>query len=300
MHHSLSPLPHGRGDSDALPPDYVVVGHCALDLQPDGSYLPGGTVLYGALTAARLGMRAAILTAGDPDALGQALAPFMRGFAIEIVPRAATTIFENVPTPQGRKQTLHGWAGPILPEDLPAAWRGASILHLGPIAAEVPPDAWAEYLTASAPPWPVTTPQGWLRHWDALPSPVRHETLQLPGALLDRLRGIVISSEERDVAEATVRHVAAHGFGAITLGTQGVDLLHTGTMAHVDSFPVTVQDETGAGDVFAAAWFVGMARGESAEAAARVACAAAALSITAPGPNGIPHADAVARLVGAT
>src|SRR3954447_10591197 len=90
-------------------PDYVVVGHCALDLQPDGSYLPGGTVLYGALTAARLGMRAAILTAGDPDALGQALAPFAGGFAIEIVPRAATTIFENVPTPHGRKQTLHGW-----------------------------------------------------------------------------------------------------------------------------------------------------------------------------------------------
>src|SRR5262245_10222456 len=90
-------------------PDYVVVGHCALDLQPDGSYLPGGTVLYGALTAARLGLRAAILTAGDPDALRQALMPFAEMFAIHILPRVGTTIFENVPTPQGRKQTLRGW-----------------------------------------------------------------------------------------------------------------------------------------------------------------------------------------------
>src|SRR5690348_10852202 len=105
--------------SSTSSPDYVVVGHCALDVQPDGSYLPGGTVLYGALTAARLGLRAAILTAGDADAIMAALAPFAGEFAIHILPRAETTIFENVPTPQGRKQTLHGWGGPILPDDLP-------------------------------------------------------------------------------------------------------------------------------------------------------------------------------------
>jgi sugar/nucleoside kinase (ribokinase family) len=174
---------------------------------------------------------------------------------------------------------------------VPPAWRDAAILHLGPIAAELPPDAWADYLAAHMPPWPVTTPQGWLRRWGALPSAVRHEMLTLPDALLDRLRAIVISSEERDVAEAAVRRVAVHGFGAITLGTEGVDLLHDGALAHVGSFPVTVRDETGAGDVFAAAWFARMARGDTPERAARLACAAAALSITAPGPNG------VARLV---
>src|SRR5947209_17076325 len=100
---------------NATAPEYVVVGHCALDLQPDGSYLPGGTVLYSALTAARLGMRAAILTAGNPTALMPALEPFIGEFALHILPSETTTIFENVPTPEGRRQFLHGWAGPITP-----------------------------------------------------------------------------------------------------------------------------------------------------------------------------------------
>ena len=287
----------GRGFGS---PDYVVVGHCALDRQPDGSYLPGGTVLYGALTAARLGMRAAILTAGDVDALTRALAPYAGDFALQILPRAQTTIFENIPTPQGRKQRLHGWAGPIFPADLPAAWRDAPILHLGPLADELPPAMWAAPLTRGTTPWLVATPQGWLRRWGDLPSPVRHVPLALPDALLDRLRAIVISTEERDVAEAAVRRVAARGDGAITTGAGGVDLLHAGAVMHVDSFPTPVRDETGAGDVFAAAWFVRMAGGDTPQVAARVACAAAALSITAPGPTGIPTADAIARLIAAS
>ncbi|HEY7908475.1 MAG TPA: PfkB family carbohydrate kinase [Thermomicrobiales bacterium] len=278
-------------------PEYVVVGHCALDVQPDGSFLPGGTVLYGALTAARMGMRAAMLTAGDPAALTPALAPFRDAFAIHILPTPTTTIFENTPTPQGRKQTLHGWAGAILPDALPAAWRNAAILHLGPIANELPPDAWAEALGTTDARLTLATPQGWLRRWGTLPSPVRHEPLALPDALLDRLGAMVISVEERDVAEAAVRRVAIGGLGAITDGPDGVDILRGGTTAHVPTFAVTVRDETGAGDVFAAAWAVQIARGESPEAAARVACAAASLSITAPGPRGIPTGAEIAALL---
>jgi sugar/nucleoside kinase (ribokinase family) len=278
-------------------PEYVVVGHCALDVQPDGSFLPGGTVLYGALTAARMGMRAAMLTAGDPAALTPALAPFRDAFAIHILPTPTTTIFENTPTPQGRKQTLHGWAGAILPDALPAAWRNAAILHLGPIANELPPDAWAEALGTTDARLTLATPQGWLRRWGTLPSPVRHEPLALPDALLDRLGAMVISVEERDVAEAAVRRVAIGGLGAITDGPDGVDILRGGTTTHVPTFAVTVRDETGAGDVFAAAWAVQIARGESPEAAARVACAAASLSITAPGPRGIPTGAEIAALL---
>src|SRR5438105_4051811 len=172
--------------NDATAPEYVVVGHCALDLQPDGSFLPGGTALYSALTAARMGMHTAVLTAGDPAALMPALAPFRDAFAIHILPTPATTTFENIPTPEGRKQWLHGWSGPIL---------------------------------------------------------------------------------------------------------QGDDTVH------VETFDVTVRDETGAGDVFAAAWAVQLARGASPDAAARVGCAAASLSITAPGLLGIPTESELAALL---
>jgi 1D-myo-inositol 3-kinase len=281
-----------------MTPDYVVVGHCALDVQPDGSFLPGGTVLYSALTAARMGMHVGILTAGDPAAVTAALAPFDGSFAIHILPAAATTTFENIPTPAGRRQILHAWAGPISPDALPADWRGATVLHLGPIAAELPPDAWAEALSNDREgKWTVATPQGWLRHWGALPSPVRHDTLTLPHGLLDRLSAMIISVEERDAAEAAVRRVARHGLGAITYGPLGVDILRDETTTRVPTFPVVVRDETGAGDVFAAAWAVGLARGERPDVAARVGCAAASLSITAPGPHGIPTADAIDALL---
>lgn len=281
-----------------MTPEYVVVGHCALDMQPDGSFLPGGTVLYSALTAARMGMRAGILTAGDPVALAAALAPFGESFDIHILPTATTTTFENIPTPAGRKQTLHGWAGPIPPDALPEAWRRATVLHLGPIADELSPDVWADAIASDwAGAWTIATPQGWLRRWGPLPSPVRHDTLALPDRLLDRLRAMVISVEERDVAEVAVRRVARHGLGAITYGPLGVDILQGNATTRVPTFPIAVRDETGAGDVFAAAWAVGLARGERPDVAARVACAAASLSIAAPGPNGIPTAEAIDALL---
>lgn len=254
-------------------------------------------MLYGALTAARMGVRAAVLTAGDPVALLPALAPFRDAFAIHILPASAATIFENIPTPQGRRQTLHGWAGEILPDALPEAWRRAAILHLGPIANELPPDAWAAALGTTDGRLTLATPQGWLRRWGTLPSPVRHAPLTLPEALLDRLGAMVISVEERDVAEAAVRRVAVGGIGAITDGPHGVEILRGETTTYVPTFAVTVRDETGAGDVFAAAWAVQIARGESPEAAARVACAAASLSITAPGPHGIPTGAEIAALL---
>jgi len=283
-----------------MTPEYVVVGHCALDVQPDGSFLPGGTVLYSALTAARMGMRAGILTAGDPVALAAALAPFAESFDIHIVPTATTTTFENIATPAGRKQILHKWAGPIPPEALPSAWRRVTVLHLGPIADELPPDAWADAIAGDwAGAWTIATPQGWLRRWGAFPSPVRHDTLALPDRLLDRLRAMVISVEERDVAEMAVRRVAHKGLGAITYGPLGVDILQGDTTTRVPTFPIAARDETGAGDVFAAAWAVGLARGERPDAAARVACAAASLSIAAPGPNGIPMAGAIDALLAA-
>ncbi len=272
-----------------MTPDYVVVGHCALDVQPDGSFLPGGTVLYSALTAARMGMRVGILTAGDPGAVSAALAPFDASFAIHILPAATTTTFENIPTPAGRKQTLHAWAGQIPPNALPHAWRRATILHLGPIANELPANEWAEALGADREgKWTVATPQGWLRRWGTLPSPVRHDTLTLPHRLLDRLSAMIISVEERDVAEGAVRRVARHGLGAVTYGPLGVDILEGDATTRVPTFPVGVRDETGAGDVFAAAWAVQLARGARPDVAARVGCAAASLSITAPGPHGIP------------
>ena len=55
--------------------DYLALGHVTLDRQADGGYLPGGTVLFSTVQAARLGLRAGIITAGRPEDLEGPLAP---------------------------------------------------------------------------------------------------------------------------------------------------------------------------------------------------------------------------------
>ena len=46
---------------------YLVVGHACQDIAPDGSLVAGGTAIYSALMASRLGVQTAILTSAAPD-----------------------------------------------------------------------------------------------------------------------------------------------------------------------------------------------------------------------------------------
>ncbi len=61
---SLSPNRELRGMQSERAPDYLVIGQVVCDIQPDGSGVLGGTALYSALTAARLGARVGVLTRG--------------------------------------------------------------------------------------------------------------------------------------------------------------------------------------------------------------------------------------------
>jgi bifunctional ADP-heptose synthase (sugar kinase/adenylyltransferase) len=74
------------------------------------------------------------------------------------------------------------------------------------------------------------------------------------------------------------------GAALITLGGQGA-LLHTATASvHVPVFSVgKVVDTTGAGDAFNGGFAAALARGETAEAAARFGAAVAGISVTRPG-----------------
>ena len=102
------------------PVDYLVVGHVAVDVTPAGVQL-GGTVSFAALTARALGMRVGIVTSSGEDAPLQAL----DGISIVNIPSEHSTTFENVKTANGRKQTLHHQARPILLEHIPEAWQTA-------------------------------------------------------------------------------------------------------------------------------------------------------------------------------
>lgn len=270
--------------------DYLALGHVTLDRQPDGGYLPGGTVLFSALQAARLGLRAGIITCGAPAALAAPLAPFRDELRIDLHPSATTTIFVNVGVGAARRQTLPEWAGPL---DLAGPLPDARIVHLGPVARELDP--------ASLPTFPTgifvgATPQGWLRRWDAAGRVTEHE-LVLPPALTARLDALVLSETEARRAVGAIAAVrAGGGIVAITRDADGCLLLDRTGETAIGTRDYPFVDDTGAGDIFAAAFFVALAEGRAPGDAAAFANAAAGLSLAGRGPAAICARAAIERV----
>lgn len=259
--------------------DYLAIGHIAQDVTPDG-YRLGGTVAYSALTAYALGQQTGIVTAAAPKAVTTGLEPL----DLHIVPSVTSTIYENIYTPTGRIQKLHGRAEPLTIESVPQRWRSASLVHLAPIANEVDP-ALVPYFRSA---FIGYTPQGWMRRW-------REDGLVYRGdwdeadSLLPLASAVVISIEDVAGDWGIVDQWAAlTKVLAVTEGEQGA-YIYTGTQRQHFSAPkVNVLDATGAGDIFAAAFFIYLHQTGDPAIAARFAIALASDSVTRPGIAGVP------------
>jgi ribokinase len=98
------------------------------------------------------------------------------------------------------------------------------------------------------------------------------------------LTGVLVATLEdaRRAGDALLEMGA--GMAVITLAEKGVLLHGRGMSLHIPAFEVSPVVETaGAGDAFNGAFAVALVRGDGPEAAARFACAAAAISVTRPG-----------------
>jgi hypothetical protein len=267
-------------------PDYLMLGHFTRDVLPDGTTTPGGTSLYAALTAHRLGRNVGVVSA--PAAL-----PAGWPDAIEIVFHAspAPPTFENRYTPEGRQQTLHTASQPITLDVIPAHWRTAPLIHLGPVLGETPEqlvDAFPQALLG-------VTPQGWMRTWDEpLPGPVQYRAWQPTSRVLERIDALVLSIEDVRGDEALVAGYARHcALVALTRGAHGSTLFLRGVPHNVPAFPATEHDPTGAGDVFAAALLIRLRETGDPLDAARFASYVAALSVEGAGISHIPTRDEI-------
>ena len=94
-----------------------------------------------------------------------------------------------------------------------------------------------------------------------------------------RLDGVVVSVEEISMAREVVERVGRRRLGVITRGERGARVIYGGETADLPGFDIPVKDLTGAGEVFAAAFFIKATdRNASAITATRFANAVASLS----------------------
>lgn len=277
-------------------PDYLVIGQIVCDIQPDGSGVLGGTALYSALTAARLGARVGVLTRGrygeEIDGVAvPSLEPYSDQITIITQEAESPTFFVNEYHGSRRTQTIRRWAGPIDLRGLPPHWANAKVIHLGPVAREIDP----HQALSLTPGFLGITPQGWMREWPMeRGGRVHHVQLRLPPELLARTDTIVVSDEEIAQARNVVEWVGARRIGVVTLGPNGCQLIYAGHRAALPGYPVKTVDLTGAGDVFAAAFFLKASdRRVSPVTAGQFANLVAALSLRGVGPGAVPSIEEI-------
>jgi sugar/nucleoside kinase (ribokinase family) len=290
--------------------DYTTVGHVTIDILDDGTRRPGGGAFYSALQAARLGQHTLILTKGNPAEVRQLLAPHREEFELRVLPAEQTTTLLTSGTGKERRQRVLAWGGPIVePLEVDTA-----ILHLAAVARETPTH-WsgrADFVGL--------TPQGLLREWDR-DGEVSLANLDL-STLPQHFDALVLSDRERahceqllathGPAEGTREPLvndgtrgqsvadgapsAADGPIAVTAGSQPTELLlPDGT---IEQIPVAARaaprDDLGAGDVFAAAFFIALRKGRPPEEATARGHAAAAVRLAGVGAQAVGDAQAIA------
>ncbi len=278
----------------ALQFDYTTVGHVTIDVLEDGSRRAGGTAFYSALQASRLGLRALILTRGVAREIEELIEPYSGELELRILPGAHTTTLLTLGSGSARSQRVLAWAGPIA-EGLAL---DTAILHLAPVARESP-TRWRGRAGFVG-----LTPQGLVREWSAgggeigSAPPARAATL-----MAGNCDAIVVSEHERASCAGLIATATTAGtIVAVTAGAQPTTILAPGAGAVELEVPAIAEptDDLGAGDVFAAAFFVALADGRSALQAASFANAAAAVRMHGAGAGAIGDREAIEARVHAT
>lgn len=269
--------------------DYLIIGNITRDLLPDGSFTLGGTVTYSARTVRALGQRVAVVTSAAPTL---DLNSVLSGIDVALKPSEETMTFENVYTQSGREQFLHGLASPLDLDAVPRHWRQPDIVHLAPLAGECDPalaDAFPGALVG-------VTPQGWLRAWDES-GRVRASEWEGASQLLPRVDAAVMSINDAGGDEATIERFARLApILVVTLGEQGCRVYAGDEERHIPVTPEPEVDPTGAGDIFAAAFFTCLRQSGDPWSAADFANQVAALSVKRAGWAGTPTPEEIVHL----
>ncbi len=271
---------------DHFVPDYLLIGHIAHDVTPEGPRL-GGTVSYGAYTAVAMGLRVGVLTSTRPDEpLLQKLPPSVRVISI---PAEHTTTFDNRYDNGVRTQYMYHRALTLTPDMLPSAWSQARLVHLGPIAYEVDPAFVSVFEDRPI----CVTPQGFmrLREPDGL---VRTVPWADAEQVLSRARLTVLSEEDIRHDPGLEMVFAQYApLMVMTRAERGCTVYQNGQSRNYPAEKVEQVEPTGAGDIFAAVLHVALDRLGDLDRAVRMATYLAGRSVTRVGFAGAPTPEEV-------
>jgi hypothetical protein len=305
--------------------DYLAIGHPTVDeATPQGDVI-GGTVVYSALQASRLGWRSAVMGSGAEAQMAPLLEAFPDEIPVVLQPSMASTGFVNVTDGDHRTQWVTAVAAPVV---VPPRLPDVRVLHIAPVAAEldlaavvaaapgrvhagragtaapapVPaPDAPMDGASGAGAALVGLTPQGLLRRWGT-DGKVGLAPLDVGFEVARDVDVVVVSDDEAPYVEGLATVVQRHGgLVVVTRGSQGCRVLTAGEPQVVPALPVVeAVDRTGAGDVFAAALFVALAEGGTVVDAIHFAMAAASCSIEGVGATAVADRPTIARRLGDT
>ena len=251
----------------------LAIGHTARDEFPDGRWRLGGSALYGAATAAKLGAAVTLVTRAGPterDAL-ETLCQEL-GIALRVLPGDVTTTFAfTYDTTGHRTLRLRAKAAPITRADVGRAVTAPKAVLLASIAGELDASLFAPWSGAKR----VLAAQGLLRSFGADGTVIATAWMDY-ARLLPKVDAVVVSEDDHAEDSAWLPYTTV----VVTQAERGSDLHARGATTHVRAFAVpAVIDQTGAGDAFAAGLALGLADGLPLIEAATFASAAASFAV---------------------
>jgi sugar/nucleoside kinase (ribokinase family) len=260
-------------------PQYVCIGHAYHDVHGI-IYILGGTASYASIAATHLGMKAAVWVSCGEDFLFESKfstqnIAFYKQKALE------TTIFENIYQDGSRTQYVRACADVMDFNKIPELFTLTPIVHICPIADEIDYQLLDYFQNALI----GLTPKGSMRQWD---SDGKVSPKAMDWAVFAQVDVVILSEEDIKGFEQFVPLMIDYAkILVITRGKNGAHVYTQNQVHFYPSFPVTEQDATGAGDVFAAAFLIKYAEKKDIAIAASYAHVAASFVVEGIGLNNL-------------
>lgn len=272
--------------------DFLAIGHVARDeFEGEPTWRLGGTALYAAATAARLGTQTALVTRVGPiekPPLEERCAQL--GIALHALPSSVTTTFGFRYVDGKRFMRLTARAQGIAPADVPAEWRAARAVVLGSVAHELDRSLFG----TTSPSATVLVAQGYLREWSANGA-IRPRDWEDADEIVPLVSAVVLSEDDVAGDLGAPRRWARNGRVYVTLAERGVLALDRNSETTIPGYRADrVVDPTGAGDAFAAGLALALADRRPPDDCARYANAVASFAVEGVGMEGLADQERVA------